>query len=167
MKLDDFFRTQRAAFDNREPSSRVWENIERAVFARRTPWYSAPVWRFAAAILLMVSAFWLGLYWPQGVVSRGQTREMTELKHYYQNEIAKKTALISTYANRLDEDRFSDEQHKLEAMYLVLEEELRRRPSPEVRDALVLTLLLRIDLLNQQIERLEDTMPRDTTSRGV
>lgn len=33
---------------------------------------------------------------------------------------------------------------------------MNTRPSKEIRDALILNILVRIDLLNQQIERLED-----------
>ncbi|HEX5171206.1 MAG TPA: hypothetical protein VFW11_18645, partial [Cyclobacteriaceae bacterium] len=44
---------------------------------------------------------------------------------------------------------------QLEAMYLVLKEEMKIRPSKKVKDALVLNLLVRIDLLNQQLHKLE------------
>ena len=44
---------------------------------------------------------------------------------------------------------------KLEAMYLVLKDEMKRRPSQDVRDALVLNLLVRIDLINQQLNKLD------------
>ena len=42
------------------------------------------------------------------------------------------------------------------AMYQVLRGQMNTRPSKEIRDALILNILVRIDLLNQQIERLED-----------
>jgi hypothetical protein len=41
-------------------------------------------------------------------------------------------------------------------MYLVLKEEMKTRPSQKVKDALVLNLLVRIDLLNQHLQRLEE-----------
>ena len=34
---------------------------------------------------------------------------------------------------------------------------MRAKPSEKVRDALILNMLIRIDLLNQQIKRLEDS----------
>ena len=46
---------------------------------------------------------------------------------------------------------------KLDAMYQVLREEMKNHPSEKVKDALVLNLLIRIDLLNQQIKKLEDS----------
>jgi hypothetical protein len=40
-------------------------------------------------------------------------------------------------------------------MYNVLKEEMKTSPSQKVKDALVLNLLVRIDLLNQQLHKLE------------
>ena len=40
-------------------------------------------------------------------------------------------------------------------MYLVLKDEMEKRPSKDVKDALVLNLLVRIDLLNQQLNKLD------------
>ena len=42
-------------------------------------------------------------------------------------------------------------------MYLVLREQMKSHPSEKVKDALILNLLVRIDLLNQQIEYIEDS----------
>jgi hypothetical protein len=41
-------------------------------------------------------------------------------------------------------------------MYSVLKEEMKNHPSQKVKDALVLNLLVRIDLLNQQLHNLEE-----------
>jgi hypothetical protein len=40
-------------------------------------------------------------------------------------------------------------------MYQVLKEEMKTRPSQKVKDALVLNLLIRIDLLNKQLHKIE------------
>ena len=45
---------------------------------------------------------------------------------------------------------------EISLMYLVLKEEMKNDPSQKVKDALVLNLLVRIDLLNQQLYRLEN-----------
>jgi hypothetical protein len=50
---------------------------------------------------------------------------------------------------------FTQDFQQLEAMYLVLKEEMHTHPSQKVKDALVLNLLVRIDLLNQQLHSLE------------
>ena len=55
----------------------------------------------------------------------------------------------------LTEDEITQNLKKLEAMYLVLKDEMKRKPSQDVRDALVLNLLVRIDLINQQLNKLD------------
>jgi hypothetical protein len=42
-------------------------------------------------------------------------------------------------------------------MYFVLREQMKINPTEKVKDALILNLLIRMDLLNQQIESLEDS----------
>ena len=40
-------------------------------------------------------------------------------------------------------------------MYMILKEEMKSSPSQKVKDALVLNLLVRINLLNQQLYKLD------------
>jgi hypothetical protein len=157
MKLDDFIRAHRDDFDSREPSDRVWHKVEHRLFRHNTGWNSLQIWRVAAILLFGCCTFLLGSRWSATRPTIGQARELVELQQFYSDEIAKKVALISTFENRLDEDQFSQELRKLEAMYQVLEEQMKRKPSAEVKDALVLNMLVRIDLLNQQIKKLEDS----------
>jgi hypothetical protein len=44
-------------------------------------------------------------------------------------------------------------------MYQVLREEMKVHPSQKVKDALVLNLLVRIDLLNKQLHNIEQEHP--------
>ena len=50
---------------------------------------------------------------------------------------------------------FTQDFQQLEAMYMILKEEMKNTPSQKVKDALVLNLLVRINLLNQQLYKLE------------
>jgi hypothetical protein len=161
MKLDEFIRAKRSEFDSDEPSDRVWKQIDQAVFQPRSRWHSVAVWRAAAILLFGLSAFLLGGRWSASRELVGDASELTELQQFYAAEISKKMALISTFENRLDEDQFSQELRKLDAMYLVLEEQMKRKPSAAVKDALVLNMLVRIDLLNQQLQKLEETKSSD------
>lgn len=156
MKLDEFVRAHRDQLDSLEPRHGVWKRIDSTLFPSQLGWNSVVFWRVAAIVLFGACAFLLGQRQSSpGALS--QSHDLTELTQFYSSEIAKKAALISTFENRLDQDQFSQELRKLEAMYLVLEEEMKRKPSREVKDALVLNMLVRIDLLNQQIKKLEDT----------
>lgn len=155
MQLDDYIRAHRDQLNSREPSERVWKGIEHRLFPAPSSWNTVAVWRAAAILLLGTCAFLVILLLPSRAVRR-DGHELSELTQFYTAEIAKKTALISSFDNRLDEEPYTQEMRKLEAMYLVLADELKRKPSRELRDAVVLNMLVRIDLLNQQIKRLED-----------
>jgi hypothetical protein len=74
--------------------------------------------------------------------------------------------LVSRYQSKtgLTEDEVTQNLKKLEAMYLVLKDELKKRPTQDVRDALVLNLLVRIDLINQQLNKLDQPQKSDQKS---
>lgn len=155
MKLDDYIRAHREELNSGEPSDRVWNGIEKTIFPRSVHWHSVALWRAAAIVLFGVSSFLVILLIPQRS-GRTDGQDFSELTQFYSGEIAEKMALINSFDNRLDEEQYTQEMRKLEAMYLVLAGELKRKPSRELRDAVVLNMLVRIDLLNQQIKLLED-----------
>jgi len=166
MSLEEFVRHHREAFDTRTPSARVWKNIDRALQPAYARWGPAVYWRAAAILLFGVTAFLLGTLWQTDRYGRlSHAREFIELERFYASEIATKSALISTFKNSMEEDNFSQQLQKLEAMYFVLEEEMKRKPTAYVKDALILNMLVRIDLLNQQLEQLEHTRS-DSTRRA-
>lgn len=156
-RLKDFINEHRAEFDDREPSERVWSRIERATFQgvsrRREMW----VWRAAAVIFFGVSVFLFttNQYSSKREVSKLQG-EFRDLESFYGNQIAEKAAFIDKLETGYEDDRFTQDVQKLDAMYEVLREEMKVSPSEKVKDALILNMLIRIDLLNQQIKKLED-----------
>ncbi|NOS54885.1 MAG: hypothetical protein HOP37_01355, partial [Cyclobacteriaceae bacterium] len=83
--------------------------------------------------------------------------EFIDLESYYSNQIVEKKQLVNQFQSDtgLTEDEVTQNLQKLEAMYQVLKLEMDKRPSTDVKDALVLNLLVRIDLLNQQLNKLD------------
>lgn len=155
--LKKFFESNRDAFDQQTPSKGVWKRIERAMFG--TPqvnlWNSVGLWRAAAVVLFALSL--IQFVAPRLMPSQDLTaqQEFRDVESFYVGEINQKVALIRNEGPFLD-DAFTQDLEKLEAMYAVLSEDLKKRPSQKVKDALVLNMLVRIDLLNQQIQKLED-----------
>jgi hypothetical protein len=154
--LNEFIRTHRQEFDDQEPADRVWRNIRKSLFKKRSLFDNLSFWR-AAAIVFMVTTAGL-LIQRLGDTENGQVslREFQDVEVFYNNQIAAKFELIETSsdADGLLNGFTKDFQH-LEAMYQVLKEEMKARPSKRVGDALVLNLLIRIDLLNQQLQKLD------------
>jgi hypothetical protein len=158
--MRDFFESNREAFDNQTPSPKVWSRIERALFGAPSVslWQSVTLWRIAAFLLLGISLVqFLGpRLGSQNRADRMAQQELVDVESFYSAQISQKVALIRGDEAFLD-DQFTQDLEKLEAMYAVLAEEMKKHPSQKVKDALVLNMLVRIDLLNQQLQRLEDS----------
>lgn len=156
-KMKEFFESNRDAFDHRIPADGVWKRIERTLFGAKevSLWDSIVLWRAAAILLFAVALIQFSA--PRIVRTQDYTaqQEFRDVESYYSAEIKEKVALIRNEGSFLD-DSFTQDIEKLEAMYAVLSEEMKRGPSQKVKDALVLNMLVRIDLLNQQIQKLED-----------
>ena len=154
--LEDFVSQNREKFDDKEPNEGLWARIEGVIFPRsQSLWDSVNLWR-AAAVIFMALSLYL-------VIPRMQTqqqdkvalKEFNDVEEFYFQQISNKVELIEDFADNEGLNGFTHDFQQLEAMYLVLKEEMKTRPSKKVRDALVLNLLVRIDLLNQQLHKLE------------
>jgi hypothetical protein len=157
--LENFIRQNRQAFDDKEPSSRVRRKIETAMNRRNPSWLNpTALWR-AAAIFFMALSGWLLL--PEKH-TKAETalalKEFSDVEAFYTQQISNKVELIDQFKRNDGVNGFTQDFQQLEAMYLVLKEEMKARPSEQVKDALVLNLLVRIDLLNQHLQRLEEEM---------
>ncbi len=169
MSIKEFIDKNRGGFDVQLPPQEAWQKIERALpqAAKQAFWNSVSFWRMAAAILLGLSAY---LFVAKDY-SRPNKKEMAELQGfsdlelYYSGQINEKMDLVHRYQIQtgLMEDEVTQNLKKLEAMYLVLKNQMKRRPTQVVRDALVLNLLVRIDLINQQLNKLD----KPETQRNV
>jgi hypothetical protein len=159
--LKDFINEHRSEFDNREPSERVWANIatsfNKGARKSRMMLTSLSVWRAAAILFFGISVymFTTNRYGQKKEVSRLQV-EFRDLESFYGSQIAEKVDFIDKLDTGYEDDEFTQDVQKLDAMYEVLREEMKASPSEKVKDALILNMLIRIDLLNQQIQTLED-----------
>lgn len=156
--LKQFVDGHRSEFDHREPSDKVWDGIKNSL-PNRTLWNNVILWRAAAVLFFGISAvlFTLGSFQSGNKVERSQLQgEFTDLEAFYSEQIADKVDLISDI-QEIEDEEFAQDFAKLEAMYQVLREQMKTHPTQQVKDALILNLLVRIDLLNQQIKNLEDS----------
>ncbi len=162
-KLDDFVRQNRNDFDDKEPGENVWRNIESAMsFNSGGFWNSLVLWRAAAIIFMVLSAY---LLIPKTVFTSQKSdvaaNEFRDVEAYYFQQISEKVELIDGFKKNEGLNGYTQDFKQLEAMYMILKEEMRTRPSQKVKDALVLNLLVRINLLNQQLQKLEDHLPEN------
>lgn len=158
MKIEDFVKQNRSAFDDKEPSDKIWKNVETSVGLQRGGWWnSLTLWRAAAVVFMVLSVYMFmeraGAKQPRG--SEMALREFKDVEAFYVEQISEKVEMIDEFQKNEGLNGFTQDFQQLEAMYMVLKEEMHARPSQKVKDALVLNLLVRIDLLNQQLHTLE------------
>jgi len=157
--LIEFIDKNRSELDNREPSEQVWNRINAGLTGKRVSlWNSVMVWRVAAMLFLGLSVYFFSTR-TLNVPTRESARlqgEFSDLESFYVEQIAEKVELISDIQDFSNDEKFAQDLEKLEAMYQVLREQMKTQPSEKVKDALILNLLVRIDLLNQQIKDLEE-----------
>jgi len=156
--LKKFVEENRLAFDDQEPSDKVWKGIQ-SELKNPSLWNSIGVWRIAAALLLGFSSYLLISKETAGRRDKEMTRlqvEFNDLEYFYSNQIAEKIEMISSLDESGERQQFTQDFQKLDAMYQVLAEEMKSSPNEKVKDALILNLLIRIDLLNQQLKKLEE-----------
>jgi hypothetical protein len=155
-QLDDFVRKNRGAFDDKEPSARVWSRVESGMnFQKTSFWNSVGLWRAAAIVFMIASAYLTYTRFQKPISQEVAMKEFVDVEKFYFQEISEKTALIEEFRKSDGMNGFTNDFKQLEAMYNVLKEEMKNHPSEKVKDAMVLNLLVQIDLLNQQLHKLE------------
>lgn len=90
--------------------------------------------------------------------------EFKDVEEFYFRQISEKVEMIDEFQKSEGLNGFTQDFQRLDAMYMVLKEEMKSSPSQKVQDALVLNLLVRIDLLNQQLHKLEKAYSNESKS---
>ncbi|GHM98707.1 hypothetical protein WSM22_01970 [Cytophagales bacterium WSM2-2] len=159
--LKEFIQKNRSDFDGQTPPDNAWQKIEATLpkISKQVFWNSITFWRAAAVLLLGVSCY---LFFVRNNAKPDKQdvaalQGFNDLEKYYSSQISEKMNLVTHYQAKtgLTEDEITQNLKKLEAMYLVLKDEMKKSPTQDVRDALVLNLLVRIDLINQQLNKLD------------
>jgi len=157
--LENFIRKNREAFDDKTPREGAWSRIEESLPRRRNVslWHSTPLWRAAAVIFMALSIYLvIPKHTPKSPGGNDTAlRDFNDIEKFYVEQISEKVELIDEFQRHEGVEGFTNDFKQLEAMYAVLKEEMKVHPSKKVREALVLNLLVRIDLLNQQLHALE------------
>jgi hypothetical protein len=155
-QIEDFIRANRASLDDKEPSGRNWKVIQQKMFAKTSVWNSVKIWRMAAILLLGVCVYQAIPKFTAEQQNQSVLKEFKDVESFYISQISEKVTMIhDQQGQEAGLNGLTHDFHQLEAMYQVLKEEMKVRPSQKVKDALVLNLLVRIDLLNQQLHKIE------------
>jgi hypothetical protein len=149
--MEEFFRMHREALDSEIPRSHVWDDIGHALNPQpksQKYWKAAAVFFFFCSVGLFLS----GAKWGTGIFSEDpvQGAALTDIENFYTVKINQREAWIA-------ENAFAGmnpgiEYQRLTSMYEVLRLAWEKNPSGELRDAMALNLIIRLDLLNKFTE---------------
>jgi len=160
--LENFISDNKDEFDDKSPSNKVWNNIRFRMGFNNS---GSSIWWKAAAVIFFALSVFLYVDRDNTKISGepiSKTGDFNEVETYYLNVIDEKKELITGLSEKtvLGEKAERDLQ-RLDAMYDVLKEEYRQNPSKKVIDAIILNMLVRIDILNDEIQNVEDN-PAET-----
>ncbi len=127
-QLEDFVHQNRGAFDDKEPSQKVWKGIEGSLgLFDRSWWNSVILWRAAAIIFMVLSGYLLLPKEPGRLQNALALKEFSDVEAFYIQQISHKVELIDEFKRNDGINGFTHDFQQLEAMYLVLKEEIKAR----------------------------------------
>ncbi len=159
-QFEKFIRSNRAAFDDRNPDPAVWDAIESRL-PRKEPARRLTLWQVtsiaAVGLVLVLSGIIVGLRMNSGGLEGSPAYvEFREAEMYYQSQLEKQVNQLAKY--EYDDDINSD-LAELQDVYDQLTTELEDGLQPNQNDiiqALIQNYQTRIDLLGRVLERLEE-----------
>ena len=154
-QFEKFIMENRSAFDDAEPSEKIWNSIDQKLEKKTFP--MSIIWK-VAAVLFLVSTVVLLIDRKVPTTEMGPmlSQEFVDAEDYYVTMINQRKELIREHLSPEEEKAFLTEINDLDAMYLELKETYQSNASSErVMDAMINNLQLRLAILNRQLEILE------------
>ena len=154
-QFEKFIMENRSAFDDAEPSEKIWNSIDQKLEKKTVPMNI--IWK-VAAVLFLVSTVVLLIDRKAPTIEMGPmlSQEFVDAEDYYVTMINQRKELIREHLSPEEEKAFLTEINDLDAMYLELKETYQSNASSErVMDAMINNLQLRLAILNRQLEILE------------
>lgn len=161
-RLEKFVETNRQNFDSEQPSNKVWNGIahylELSKSSNNTHW----MWKAASIVFFITSCYLLvgnlnNDSKTEKVAVTTIDDEFKATEDYYVSLISEKRDQIYDFSNKEIEVEglYEVDVEQLDAMYEVLKTQYLENPSKKLQEAMTLNLIVRINLLNQQLSEIE------------
>ena len=158
--MERFIKENRAAFDDLEPSEKIWGQIEQALPApRKARIFTLQRFAAAASILLLIGmvgffAFQQGKQQGVAMTLSDISEELAEAETYYQSELKSKTAKLASLApgHEVNIDLKEAESYMLELKKELKDVSLNEREI--VIQAMIENYRTRLEILERVLERL-------------
>jgi len=162
--LKEFIKSNRAAFDTEVPSNKVWNGIAKNLELTNTSSAYQWMWKVAAVVFFCTTGYLLldktnNAAQEKTIAQKevASTEEFEATEAYYVSLISEKREQIFDHTNFSEamEGMYEVDIEQLDAMYQVLKLQYASSPSNELQEAMTLNLLVRIDILNQQLSEVD------------
>ncbi len=155
--LEKLVRDHRSTFDSESPSDGVWSAINEGLEKEHRPRWKYGLWKYAAILFLVSTVALLvdrtGGDKPQSVA---ELSELEQVERYYTQLIEDKRQQLAMYESAALEESFENDLHQLDDLYKELKDQFENDiMDQKVRDAMIMNLKIRLDILSRQIEILE------------
>jgi len=160
-KLEQFIKSNREAMDHLEPPIGLWNKISKE---NKPPkrFNLNQLWKAAAIVFFAIA---MGLWLQQDNTNQRQIAEsnsaeieLARVEQYYNTLISEKinTLVTDESLSAEVEQAFLQDVEKLDSAYQQLKQQLEDTPNEKIKDAMIVNLQMRIELLNQQLEILNN-----------
>ena len=166
-RLEQFIVENREAFDDAEPSGKVWNGVNKRLGQnRRNFWQVA--WK-VAAVLFMVSTIYLLADRPPASPEEPQlSSEFRMAEDYYVELISVRRMEIEAQLSPEEQAEFLLEIDQLDEMYAQLKDTYQENAINErVVDAMITNLQLRLSILERQLEILENIKTKSDENKNT
>lgn len=158
-RLENYIKDNREEMDHMEPPIGMWQRIEKGS-QKNKGLNLNNLWKAAALIFLVLSiGLWLNRPTVDQVIAENENinGELLQVEQYYTSLINEKIDIITSNEalSPAVEKEFLQDVEKLDSAYQQLKFSLETTPSDKIKDAMIVNLQMRIELLNQQLEILE------------
>ena len=157
-KWEKYIKDNREAMDYMEPPIGMWQRIEKGN-QKNKGLNLNNLWK-AAAIIFFALSVGLLLNRPANLPiaeNENINGELLQVEQYYTSLINEKIDIITSneVLSPAIEKEFLQDVKKLDSAYQQLKLTMGATPSDKIKDAMIVNLQMRIELLNQQLEILE------------
>lgn len=164
--MEEFFKKHRAEFDDQVPGNHVWDGIRHSM---RQASGNIIYWKVAAVFFFCCSAWLLysGQTGSNGIKENNLMAQssLKNIEDFYAVKINQRESWLRGYEQ--DFASVSTEYQRLTAMYEVLKLAWEKNPGDELRDAMALNLILRLDMLDRLTESGFQVQAQKANSAGL
>ncbi len=151
--IEKFIIENKANFDESRDPEKGWDRLNGKLNARSTNW---EVYWKVAAVIFFACTLVLSVLQFQNAPKVQQVAEVSSLEGYYAQQINLKKMEYRALATDSQTAELLTDLEKMDAAYAELSESFFEVNDPEVAEAMMENLRLRIVILNEQIEILRN-----------